>query len=270
MAGAALGLVPPAMLNFGLMPKACALQQGIPSMRLPAALALPALLMLTPAPALAHGGHGGGGHHGGSWSGATWGGGYGAGPVYWGGSLGGWYGSWQPPYVVDMRSSAPEPEGPPPRDREEWLRECRHRLGDNGLGGAVIGGVVGGVAGNVIAGHGDKVLGTVAGAAVGAVAGAAIDKAEDTARVRDRCEAMLEGGPAYGAYPAGYGYAPYGVMMVPVTMVPMPAGPQGKGECTETVTTTEYVSYAPRRSRHIPPRAPDKRVRVSPDKRVPN
>jgi len=239
-------------------------------MRLRSALAVTVLTSLFAAPALADGGggghgggHSGGAHSGSSWHGSfrdSWGGGWG-----WGG-VPGWYGSWQAPYVIDVpQQQVVAPEGPPPQTREDWLRECRHRLGDNGVGGAVIGGVIGGVAGNVIAGRGDKVLGTVAGAAVGAVAGAAIDKAEDKARVRDRCEAMLEGGPAYGGYPAGYGYG-YGTMLVPVVMVPAPAP---KGECKETVTTTEYVTYEPRRSRHIPRRAPDKRIRTASDKRVP-
>jgi len=113
---------------------------------------------------------------------------------------------------------------------------CRHRLGENGVGGAVIGGVVSGVAGNVIAGHGDKVLGTVAGAAVGAIAGAPVDRAEDAPRTRDRCEAMLDGWGG-GAYPAaGYGYG-YGVpvMLVPVTMVHGAA--EARGPCKETVVT---------------------------------
>jgi len=172
------------------------------------------------------------------------------------------YGGWQQPYA----SYGPQagPDGPPPQNREEWLRECRHRLGDNGVGGAVIGGVLGGVAGNVIARHGDKVLGTVAGAAVGAVAGAAIDRAEDRSRTRDRCEAMLDAPPPV---PAGYGYPGYGVMMVPVMMVPVQQ-PAARGECKETVTTTEYVTYETRRSRIIPRRAPTKAVRIVPDKRV--
>jgi hypothetical protein len=194
---------------------------------------------------------------------------------YWGGMPGAnWYGGWQQPYVVNGPAPQAAPEGPPPQNRDDWLRECRRRLGDNGVGGAVIGGVVGGVAGNVIAGKGNRVLGTVAGAAVGAVAGAAIDKAEDKARTRDRCETMLDA----PQYPAGYGYAPAGYMMVPVMMVPVmaPAAPAAKGECKETVTTTEYVTYETRRSRVIPRRAtktvrivPDKRVKMVPDKRVP-
>ena len=168
------------------------------------------------------------------------------------------------------------------QQRDAWLAECRHRLSDNGVGGAVIGGLIGGVAGHEIAGRGDKVLGTVAGAAVGAVAGAAIDKAEDRGRNRDRCEAMLQGyggqqqGYGYG-YPAyGYGYA-VPMMMVPVMMVQAPVAP--KRECKEVVTTeyvTEYVTV-PVRHRYIKPRpqykrvpvtVPDKRVRMSPDKRV--
>lgn len=180
-----------------------------------------------------------------------------AGPPAWGGSYGGWSGAWQPPYTVTM----PGHDAPPAYDREGWLRDCRQRLGDNGVGGAVIGGVLGGVAGNVIAGPGDRVLGTVAGAAVGAVAGAAIDKGEDHGRVRDRCEAMLEGG-------AGFAPPGYTVVMVPVMMVPIAQPPARPRECTETVVTEEYAPAPVRRSRFIPRRAPDKRVKIVPDKRI--
>ena len=194
-----------------------------------------------------------------------------AGPL----NYGSWQDGWQPAYEGPQDDTREAPaQG---YDGDGWLRECRRRLSDNGVGGAVIGGVVGGVAGNVIAGHGDKLVGTVAGAAVGALAGHVIDKAEDGPRVRDLCEAMLEGGPGYGAAP--YGSAPYGyagdgyampVMMVPVIMVPVPhrAG-MGQRRCKETVTTTTEYIDAPRRSRYIPPRAvPDKRVRIVPKKRV--
>lgn len=203
-------------------------------------------------------------------------------PGHWGGPFGTWYGGWQPQTVVNVPTAQPAPQwqgGYPGQaydgqnlDRDSWLRECRRRLGDNGIGGAVIGGVVGGVAGNVIAGQGNRVLGTVAGAAIGAVAGAAIDKGEDRARVQDRCEAMLAGPPAgYGSAgygPAGYaqmGYAvPMMVMMVPVQMVPAPAAAQAR----ETVVTEEYIETVPaRRHQRI---APDKRVRIVPDKRVRN
>lgn len=189
----------------------------------------------------------------------------------WGGSYMPWSGAWQPPYEVQMPDQAPQQQYQP-QDRDGWLRECRRRLGDNGVGGALIGGALGGVAGNVIAGHRDKVIGTIAGAAVGAVAGAVIDKAEDSPRNRDRCEAMLEGGPGYGqAYGQGYPGYDYAmpVMMVPVMMVPMQQGMMGKPQCKKVVTTTtEYVDV-PRRSRYIPRRAaPDKRVKIVPDKRV--
>lgn len=168
------------------------------------------------------------------------------------------YGVWQQPGMA-------LPQGP---EREAWLKDCRKRLSDNGLGGAVIGGLLGGVAGNVIAGQGNRAVGTVAGAAVGAVAGAAIDKAEDRGPVADRCEAMLAGGPAMGM--PGYipaGYMPYGYMLVPVMV--LAAAQAAPRECKETVVTEEYVTMPTRRSRHIPRRAPDKRVRLVPDKRVP-
>ncbi|MFC3175102.1 glycine zipper 2TM domain-containing protein [Novosphingobium bradum] len=221
-------------------------------MRQTVTITLAALGLLAASPALAHGGR----------------------PQmlpHWGGPFGAWYGGWQTPTVIETESA--QPSAPAPRDRGEWLRECRHRLGDNGLGGAVIGGVVGGVAGHALAGHRDKFLGTVAGAAVGALAGAAIDRAEDAPRVRDRCEAMLDGwGQGAGTYPAGYGYG-YGygvpVMLVPVTMVAA-GGPAVRGPCKETVVTEEIITTVPRHSRLIPRRAaPDKRVRLVPDKRVP-
>lgn len=217
-------------------------------------MALSALTLLPSTAAFAHGHHGGG-----SMSHMP------MGPSgMWGGTYMPWSGAWQPPYEVQMPDRAPQQQYQP-QDRDSWLRECRRRLGDNGVGGALIGGALGGVAGNVIAGHGDKVVGTIAGAAVGAVAGAVIDKAEDAPRNRDRCEAMLESGPGYGQ---GYGYA-MPMMMVPVMMVPVPQGGMGHPQCKKTVTTTtEYVDV-PRRSRYIPRRAvPDKRVRMVPDKRV--
>ena len=235
-------------------------------MRHHATLALALLGTIAAMPALAHGGP----HGAGPRMQSHWGGPFG---VWYGGWNGGWNGGgWQEPTVIEYTPPAAEVPGPQPQNREEWLRECRHRLGDNGVGGAVIGGVVGGVAGNVIAGHGDKVLGTVAGAAVGAIAGAAIDKAEDAPRNRDRCEAMLEGWGQGGGYPAGYGYGygyGYGVpmMLVPVTM--MAGAPQAaRGPCKETVVTEEIITEMPRRSRLIPRRVPDKRVKLVPDKRV--
>ena len=177
--------------------------------------------------------------------------------------------------------------GVDPRARDEWLGECRRRAArrDDGLGGAVIGGLAGGFAGNRIAGRGNRTVGTVAGAAVGAVAGAAIDRAEDRGRARDECETYLDdyyarysqpvshGYPGYG-YGYGYvqqAYAPAGgccgagvpMMMVPVMMVPRPAP-----ECTETVETVYENVPARRRIYRAPRPVPDKRIRVAPDKRI--
>lgn len=80
----------------------------------------------------------------------------------------------------------------------------------------------------------------------------------------DRCAAML------ASPPAGPGYAGP-VMLVPVTPVPLgPAPAASPPPCKETVVTEEFYEVAPRRARHIAPRhAPTKRLRLVPDKRVP-
>lgn len=220
-------------------------------MRLPLLIAVAAASAAMTQPAAAHG-HGG--HHG-----ATTVRSY---PGHWGGPFGMWYGGWQPQTVVNLPPpAAPDGAWQGGYDRDAWLKECRRRLGDNGVGGAVIGGVVGGVAGNVIAGSGNRAVGTIAGAAAGAIAGAVIDKAEDRGRVRDRCEAMLDAPPAPAAYaPYGAGY-----VMVPVMMMPVAPAPR---HCTKTVVTEEVWEPAPRRARVVRHRAPDKRVRLVPDKRI--
>lgn len=170
-----------------------------------------------------------------------------------------------------------------PVARDAWLADCQHRLSerDSSMGGAVIGGVVGGFAGNRMAGRHHRMVGTVAGAAVGAMAGAAIDKAQDARRNRNECEAYLEdyyarythgGGyyPGYGAdqqgyYPA-YGYAGQPMMMVPVMMMP---AAQPKPNCTETVEYVyEDVPVRAKPAKRYIPRRPDKRVKITPDKRV--
>jgi hypothetical protein len=186
-----------------------------------------------------------------------------------------WRGDGPPPGAPYAQS----PQGADPRSadwREGWLADCRSRVGtrDNGVGGAVIGGVVGGVLGNRIAGHGHRTVGTVAGTAVGAIAGAAIDKAEDSGRAKDQCEAWLDSyyasysrGPYSQGYP-GYGYGYYGYPAF--AYVPVQNGccqaAQPTPNCVETVEY-EYVDAPARRARIIR-RAPDKRVRIAPDKRI--
>ncbi|MFM5929519.1 MAG: glycine zipper 2TM domain-containing protein [Novosphingobium sp.] len=174
------------------------------------------------------------------------------------------------------------------RQQDEWLRECRQRIGGRrgGATGAILGGVVGGVLGHEVAGRRDKTLGTVAGAAVGAVAGAAIERGTRGRRDRDECEAMLENHMAsYSRGGYGPGYAPaYGyampMMMVPVTMVAMPAPMHPKKDCKEIVTTEYVTTYDTvyRKVREVRYKSvptykrvrivPDKRVRMVPDKRV--
>jgi hypothetical protein len=168
---------------------------------------------------------------------------------------------------------------------EAWLADCRQRVSsrDRGVGGAVIGGVVGGVAGNRIAGRGNRTVGTLAGAAVGAAAGAVIDKAEDSGRNRDECEAYLDdyyaryqgsrGGQMYDGgmnapvYASGYGYQQgyaYGCCgAAPVMMVPAAVQPQP--ECTETIeyvyedVPVRYKTRPIRRSKVVR----DKRIKLS-------
>ncbi|CDO34602.1 MULTISPECIES: glycine zipper 2TM domain-containing protein [Novosphingobium] len=184
----------------------------------------------------------------------------------------------QPDDVYDhgMPEAAPmhhaRPDGPryafDPAARDAWLADCRSRVSrrDSGVGGALIGGAVGGLAGNRIAGSGNRTVGTIAGAVVGAAVGAAIDKAEDAGRYRDECEAYLDDYYAWytrsANYSPGYGYGP-------ATYVAPMSRPEP--ECTETI---EYVYEdvperpAPRK-RYIPRHAPDKRIKIVPDKRVP-
>ena len=177
--------------------------------------------------------------------------------------------------------SAPN-DGAWARQREDWLVECRRRIGGNrsGTTSAVLGGVVGGVLGHEVAGRGNRAIGTIAGAAVGAVAGAAIERGTQGRRYRDECESMLEN--SQGGYGPGYQQQTYGyavpMMMVPVTMVSMPMHP--KKDCHEHVTTEYVTTYDTvyRKVREVRYRSvptykrvkvvPDKRVRMVPDKRV--
>lgn len=167
----------------------------------------------------------------------------------------------------------------PAEEREDWLAECRRRLSrrDSGLGGAAIGGVIGGIAGNRIAGRGHRTVGTIAGAAVGAAAGMAVDKVEDNRQTRDECEAYLDDYYAYyqGAHRGyaqhpNYGYPAHGYTMSccqPMMMVPIMRMPRAEPECTETVEYEyEYVDAPPRPTPRKP--APDKRIKIVPDKRL--
>jgi Ni/Co efflux regulator RcnB len=95
-------------------------------------------------------------------------------------------------------SYAPERQDYPPQPYEGRR--------DDGVGGAIVGGVVGGVAGNLIAGRGNRLAGTLIGAGAGAIVGTAIDRAEDRGRYSSGGHYPPGRAPAYG-YPAGsYGY----------------------------------------------------------------
>lgn len=164
-----------------------------------------------------------------------------------------------------------------PRAREGWLMECRRRIAvrDDGLGGAVIGGLIGGVAGNRIAGRHHRTTGTIAGAAAGAIAGAVIDKAEDRGSARDECERYLDEYYAYYAQAQQrWNYVPAYMPVQsngcgctrPAAVAPM----RPAQNCTETVEYEyEYVEVPRRPKIRYIPRRPDKRIRVVPDKRIP-
>lgn len=116
-----------------------------------------------------------------------------------------------------------------PEQRDWWISECQRRMsysysgyenerrGDDGLGGAAIGGVIGGIAGNRIAGRGDRTKGTIIGAVGGAVVGAAIDKLEDRGSRRGGRGSYDDGGycenylAAYESGAFGYGHQGYAV-----------------------------------------------------------
>ena len=146
---------------------------------------------------------------------------------------------------------------------------------EDGLGGAAIGAVAGGVAGNLIAGRGNRLGGTLIGAGVGAAAGYAIDRAEDRGRrmapgyddysyqdgyappppdmgrrvvTRDGTTITTTttvgatgalDSPRRGYYADGYYYPAPTVTTVVVQGAPV----------TTTTTTTEFVRFAPRRTR---------------------
>lgn len=95
-------------------------------------------------------------------------------------------------------SYAPQGQGYPPQTYQ--------RRRNDGVGGAIVGGVVGGVAGNLIAGRGNRLAGTLIGAGAGAIVGTAIDRAGNRGRYSSNGYYAPGRAPAYG-YPAGsYGY----------------------------------------------------------------
>jgi len=173
-----------------------------------------------------------------------------------------------------------------PAARDAWLGDCRQRIGsrNNGVGGALIGGLVGGVAGNRIAGRGHRTVGTVAGATIGAGAGLLIDKAGDQGSARDECEAYLadyeasytQSQAGYGnraCGQGGYGYSNGGGCCAPMMIVPVVQMQRAEPVCTETVEYV-YEDVPVRPARRVVPQkrvkiVPDKRIRIAPDKRIP-
>ena len=166
------------------------------------------------------------------------------------------------------------------RARADWIGECASRYredhrGNGGLIGGLLGALVGGFAGNRIDDKGDRWAGTLIGAGVGGVAGAAIgalanagSRKKSDAKAVTWCEDYLAShtpaAPAYGygGY-GGYGYSyGQGVMMVPV-MVPK------KRNCQCQDVIEEIVEEPRPIRRYIPKPQPDKRIKLSPDKRIP-
>ena len=174
-----------------------------------------------------------------------------------------------PPVARPPVLRPPVPVGFPDEDgdyrdaREEWLDECRDRLGvgrreRGGVIGGLLGAVAGGVAGNRIY-DSERLAGSLIGAGVGGLAGLAIGSAiagsGDRRRI-DRCEAYLldydrqsrgyHEAPGYGAYGAYQGHTGYVPVMVAV--------PQQR--VVREYVTVEYVDAPP-----PPAPAPSKRVR---------
>lgn len=180
---------------------------------------------------------------------------YGQGPVYYPPMMGA---PW-PSTVMAQPYAYPQQafQQPDPRWAEMEAR-CRKVYGDKGIGGALLGGLVGGVLGNRIV-DGNRTAGTVAGAAVGAIAGTVIDKAEDR-DLRRECDDYARSVQAQGGY-GQLGYAPYGYVMVPVTLAP-------QQPCVETTVVTERWVDEPVRRRSIPRRAPAVKDKRTKEKRV--
>lgn len=133
------------------------------------------------------------------------------------------------------------------RSDVDWGRDPRQRRND-GIAGAVIGGVVGGIAGNIIGGDGNRLAGTLIGGGVGALAGQAIDKS--SSRRRDLERGYQDGVPLQPHwYPADadgrYGW----IEGPPVTTTTVTQGPP---VVTKTVRyVTEYVTVPARRSKYV-------------------
>ncbi len=129
---------------------------------------------------------------------------------------------------------------------------------NDGIAGAVIGGVVGGIAGNVIGGDGNRLAGTLIGGGVGALAGQAIDKSASRRRAERDGDYRDWGYSDRGFAPSrphwryverGYGYG-YGWMEGPT--VTTTTVTQGAPVMTKTVRyVTEYVTVPAGRTKYV-------------------
>lgn len=122
---------------------------------------------------------------------------------------------------------------------------------NEGVAGAVIGGVVGGIAGNVIGGDGNRLAGTLIGGGVGALAGQAIDKSSRRHRERyDRNHGYRYDGPLRPHWYPADADGRYGWMEGPT--ITTTTTTQGPPVIKKTVRyVTEYVTVPARRTKYV-------------------
>lgn len=131
---------------------------------------------------------------------------------------------------------------------------------NDGVAGAIVGGVAGGIAGNIIAGHGNRLAGTLIGGGVGALAGQAIDKSSlqrrddrdrDYRRRDDRRHDDWEDRPLRPHWNDGYEDGEYRSGWIEGPSVTTVTVTSGAPVMTRTVRyVTEYISL-PRRAKYV-------------------
>jgi Ni/Co efflux regulator RcnB len=141
-------------------------------------------------------------------------------------------------------------------DRDD--RRPRH---NDGVAGAVAGGLVGGVTGNIIGGRGNRLAGTLIGGGVGALAGQAIDKSSsyrrdgrdyDYGRRDDRRHDYWDGRPLRPHWRDGYADGGYGYGWMDGPSVTTVTVTSSAPVMTKTVRyVTEYVSLPARHTKYV-------------------